>query len=133
MLETVHRVGLDAQGVVRERVLLDAGDIGARARGQRQDERDADDADASGEGGEQRARLFGEQVVQTQVERCPEVHLGLLFARGARGGGSLLARKGVGVGYDLPIQQPHDAGGIALRKLRVVRDHDDKAVPGNLF
>ena len=34
---------------------------------------------------------------------------------------------GVGVGYDQAVLQTHDTGGVLLRELGVVRDHDDQA------
>ena len=135
--------GLDGQGIGREGVFLHDVDVVGHAPGHREDQRDADDADGPRKGGQGGAALFGEQVFEGQPERGQQGHGGLadLFAPGGLqlggvGGplGLQLGRgQGVRVAGQLAVQHPDDAGGILLRKGRVVGDHDDQPVPADLL
>ena len=121
----IHGFGLDRDRVGRERILLHAVDVVLNPGGQRQDQRDTDDADGAGESRENRAALFREQVVQAEAEGCEEGHGRLLLReRDGRRFGLRLERRGVG--DDLPVEQADGAGGVAFGKLGVVRDHDDE-------
>ena len=130
----VQAGALDLQRVFREGVLLHALDILVHTGGERKDERDADDADGTGEGCEQGARLLAAQVLEAERERREQRHRGmprpffvlrLLFSR-RRG-------EGVRVGADHTVAQPHDARGIGLRQLRVVRHHHHQPVARHLL
>ena len=131
--EAGHVEGLvgDGHRVGGHGVLLHVGDVPVHAGGQSQNQGDADDADAPGEGGEQGAALFRPQVVEAERQGGAEGHgdLPALLGRPLR----LLLCQGPGVVHNLPVQQPDDAGGVPVRQLRVVGDHDHQLVPGDLL
>ena len=145
----VERGLLDLERVIGEHILFRLGDIAGKAGGERQHQADADDADAAGDGGDGGAPLFGQQVPARKAEGRPEGHARLIAAlfrllpalfaqrRGGLlvfGGGVALFRfKGVGIADDEAVVQLDDAGGIAAGKLRIVRDHDDQPLAGDLF
>ena len=137
----VHLLGLERQGVGGEGVLLHGVDVGGGALADGVNQRNADDADAPGEGGQGGAALFGEQVFQGEAKGGPQGHggpLGLagglvLFHRGGPLFLGLLRGEGGGVPGDLAVQHADDAGGVALGQLRVVGDHDNEPVLGNLL
>lgn len=122
---------LDGQGVGAERVLLGALDVGVGPVGQRQDGRDADDADRPREGGHQGAALLRHEVVEGQRQGGEEAHRG---APGRLRLADLLGagRERLGVGDDPPVGQLNDAGGVLVGEFGVVGDHDDQAVLGDL-
>ena len=128
----VHGVFLDRQGIGRERLALHAVDERLYAARERQNERDADDADGAREGNEDRAGLLRHQVVKAQRQRRQERH-GRPARAGRARGLRFVCRAGLGVIHDAAVQQADDAGGIALGQLRIVRDHDDKAVARDLL
>ena len=97
----VHAGALDRERILRKGILLDRLDVLVDAGGQRQDQRNADDADAPGKGGQQRAGFFGAQVLEAERKGRCKRHAGparpaafdrffLRFGRGER----------VGVGAD---------------------------------
>ena len=129
----IHGFGLDIDGVGGEGVLLDPVDIGLDAGGEGEDQGDADDADGPGQGGEHRAALFGQQVVQGEPQGRGKGHGGQPLVLMLLGGGGSLAVIGGGVGDDFAVQQPHNPRGVALGQLGVVGDHDDQPVPGDLL
>ena len=45
----------------------------------------------------------------------------------------VLDREGIGVIRYAAVLEAHDAVGVLLRKLGIVRDHDDQAVVGHFF
>ena len=75
----VNRFGVQLDGVAGKRVALDRFNVGIHAGGNRQNQRDADDADGPGERGHKGAPLFGHQVVQRQGKRRKEGHGAFLF------------------------------------------------------
>ena len=135
--------GLDGQGIGRQGVFLHDVDIIGHAAGDRQDQRDADDADGPRKGGEGGAPLFGKQVLEGQPEGGGQGHGGLadLFAAvGLQLGGvggplglQFRGGQGVRVAGQLAVQHPDDAGGILLGQGRVVGDHDDQPVLADLL
>ena len=102
------------------------------AVGQRQDQGDTDNADRPGKGNEDGTCLLGQQVVQAQRQSGEEGHryLFLLFLPMTL---CLLIGAGHGVVSDPSVQELNDTGGIFLGKLRVVGDHDDQPILGNLL
>ena len=57
--------------------MLDAVDVVLEASRDGEDEGDTDDADRPGEGDEDGAGFFGEEVVKRKAEGSPERHVGL--------------------------------------------------------
>ena len=144
----VHRRFRDLYGVIGEHILLRLPYVRGEPVGEREHEADADDADAARDRRDERTRLFCEQVAPAQKERRPEGHARLLLfllsaaRRRGRGGGSLFKERAflplfgderVGVVRHLPVEEAHDARGIALCKLGVVRDHDDQPLARDLL
>ena len=128
----IHRFGGDGERIAGQRFLFHAGNVAAEAVRQRQNQRDADDADGAGEGHENRARLLGEQVVERQGQRREERHA-WLFHLALRRGRFGLRFGGHGIVHHAAVQQPDDARGIRLRQLRVVRNHDHQPVAGDFL
>ena len=128
----VETGGHDLQRVHRQGVFLGALDVVVHAVGERQDGRDADDADGAGERRHDGAALLGQKVVRRQRERREKAHRGLAdgLARGVhfRFRGEI----GVGVRADDAVGEVHRARGVLGRQLRVVGDHDDQTVLGDL-
>ena len=128
----VEARGHDLQRVHRQRLLLGALDVVVHAVGERQNGRDADDADRAGEGRHDGAALLGHKVVRRQRERREKAHRGLAdgLARGVhfRFRGEI----GVGVRADDAVGEVHRARGVLGRQLRVVGDHYDQTVLGDL-
>ena len=58
----IHMLGFQGQGIGRERVLLHRVNIRGRPLGDGENQRDANDADGTGKGGQQGAALFGKEV-----------------------------------------------------------------------
>ncbi len=65
----IHLGRLDAQRVRGQRILLQDIDVAGHPLRHRENQRDADDADAARKGGKDGAPLLGEQVFQRQPER----------------------------------------------------------------
>ena len=128
----VEARGHDLQRVHRQRLLLGALDVVVHAVGEREYGRDADDADGAGEGRHDGAALLGHKVVRRQRERREKAHRGL--ADGLARGVHLLFRGEVGIGIraDDAVGEVHRARGVLGRQLRVVGDHDDQAILGDL-
>ena len=128
----VEAGALDLQGVLGKRLLLDRFDVVVHAVGQRQDGRDAYDADGARERCHERAALLRHEVLERQRERREERHLraahGLLAYAQVFGSGN----ERVGVAANDTVGEVHDAGGVLLRELGVVRDHDDQTVVRDL-
>ena len=83
----------DLEGVARERVLLHLGDVAVYAVGERQDRRDADDADRAGKGRHEGAALLGHEVVGREGERREQPHRGVLLGGlGSLGAGHLVGK-----------------------------------------
>ena len=120
------------QRVFRKRFFFHAGNVVVHAVCQRQNGRNAHNANGSCNGGHDGAAFFCHQVVEGKGKRCKQAHgraARLLRAHARKlGGGGLV---GVGVAYDNAVGQVHDARGILFGQLRVVRDHDHQAVLGN--
>ena len=135
------------QRIIGEHILLRLVDIGGKAARKRQNEADADDADAPRHARDRRAPLLRQKVAPRQQKRRPEGHarlvlfvlflpLPLLFLARLGDVAALLLRFGVvrvGIADDQPVFEFDDAGGILLRKFRVVRDHDDQPLPRDLL
>ena len=128
----VEARGHDLQRVHRQRLLLGALDVVVHAVGEREYGRNADDADGAGEGRHDGAALLGHKVVRRQRERREKAHRGL--ADGLARGVHLLFRGEVGIGIraDDAVGEVHRARGVLGRQLRVVGDHDDQAILGDL-
>ena len=128
----VDAAALDLQRVFGQRFLLHRLDVVVHAVRERQDGRDADDADGARERRHERAALLRHEVLERQRERRGKRHLrathGLVAFAQVLGGGV----EGVGVASDDAVGQVHDAGGVPLGQLGVVRDHDNEAVVGDL-
>ena len=124
----IHGVCLDRQRVGGERLLLHGVDVGLEAVREREDERNADDADRARKRREQGARLFRHEVVQRQAHGGGKAHGCVLLDLDGHGRGRLRLRAGVVVADDLAVEQAHGARGIFRRQLRVVRDHDDELI-----
>ena len=58
--------GLDGDWIGGHGIPLDIGDVLIHAIRQRENQRDADDADRTGKGSQQRSGLFRPQIVETQ-------------------------------------------------------------------
>ena len=131
----------DRQRIGRKRVLLYGIDIGGKPLRHRVDQRDADDADAAGKRGQQRAAFFGEQVFQRETKRRHKRHrrflfffgfgseCGVLFAIGLH----FSIRKRSAVGSDHAVEHPDDTGRVGFGDVGVMRNHDNQAVFGDLF
>ena len=91
----------DLQRIVLQAVLLHIADVGVRAVGEGQNQRDADDADGAGKRNQDRPRLFCPQVVERKRQRRQQRHGG--FAHVFVNGLLRLGRIGVGVGGDLTV------------------------------
>ena len=128
----IDGLGLDRQRVGGERILLHIVYVMLDAVGKREDQRDADDADRAGKGGEEGAGLLRHEIVEREAQRGLEAH-GRLGERTSRLRRRCRFRAGRGVADDLAVEQAYGARGIALGQLRVVRDHDDEFVVGNLL
>ena len=122
----------DGQGIVGQGIFLDLVDVELKAGTQGHDQGDADDADGACKGGQEGPGLLGPQVVEAQAQGSPEPHGGPahVFVVGSGLGLGLI---GVGVAGDPAILDPDDPGGVFLRQLRVVGDHDHQTVPGHFF
>ena len=122
----------DGKRITRERILLDLFDVVVHTVGERQNRRDADNADRARKRRHGRTALFGHEVARRKPQRRYKAHRS--FARGlgfaTRGLGSI---KGVGIIGDLTVRQVDDARGVLVRQLGIVRDHDDQAVARNLL
>ena len=137
----VRRGLVDGQRVAAHRGFLRLLDVILGAAGKRQDERDANDADRAGERRQERAALLGHEVVERERKRLAEAHRALALASiGHRVGLNLLGRDALarrvdrsGVARDQAVLDAHDAIGVFLGKLRVVRDHDNEAVATELL
>ena len=148
---------LKGQRIGREGVLLHRINVSLNTVGQRENERDANDTDASRKRGQNGTTLFGQKVVFRKREGGGKGHRGLLCGLflGSLGGlcrllvslfgnlffffglceqsGKLVVVHGCGVGEDQTVLQAHDAGRVFFGQLGVVRDHDDEAVAGDLL
>ena len=130
---------LDGERVLAHRGLLGARDVVLRTVRERQDERDADDADRAGKRREERAALLGHEVGEAERDGARVAHgaLALLGVRlGMRLDGGLFERgvlAGVAVAREHTVLDAHDAVGVFLGELRVVRDHDHEAVAAELL
>ena len=134
-------VALMVSGVAAHGGLLGLGDVVLRAVGERENQRDADDADRPGKGREEGPPLLGHEVGEREAERLAKAHRALALARVGHGVGLHLLRRealarGVdrcGVARDEAVLDAHDAVGVALGQLGVVRDHDHQAVARELL
>ena len=124
----VDWVCLDRQRVGRERLLLHGVDVRLKAVRERQNERNADNADGPCERGEQGAGLFRHEVVQRQAHGRCKAHGGVLLDLGGHGRGRLGLRARIVVADDPAVEQAHGARGVFRCQLRVVRDHDDELI-----
>ena len=129
----------DRERVARQRVLLDLGDVAVHTVGERQNRRDADDADRPGEGRHDGAALLGHEVVEGQGERREQTHRravrGALVGVGGGGrtcGLDLILRHGARVPGEAPVLDAHDARRVIFGELRVVRDHDHEPLARDL-
>ena len=122
----------DGNGVAGQGLLLDLLNVTVDAGGQGQDQGDADDADGPGEAGQQGPALLGHEVVQGQGEGGGEAHGGLFLPLFRLWGLLLHAVIGGGVVHHPAVQQADGPVGVLFRQLRVVGDHDDQLLPGNL-
>ena len=138
----------DCQRIRGKRILLHLVDIGLEAVREREDQRNTDDADTAGEGSQQRAAFFRQQIVQRERECRRGTHrdfllflfavilliCGLFFCKvtGAFRD-RLLFVIGLCIALDLTVQQADDARCILLGKIGVVCDHNDKAIFRNLL
>ena len=117
----------NGERVARERILLDLFDVAVYAVGQRQNRRDTDNANRPRKGRHGCTALFGHKVSGRKPQRRHKAHRG--FARrlslATRG---LCYIKGVGIVGDLAVRQVDDARSVLVRKLRVMRDHNDQTV-----
>ena len=137
----VQGLGLEGEGVGGEGLLLEGVDVVGGALGHGEDQSDADDANAPREGGEGGAPLFGAQVLQGEAEGGEQGHGGLFHPLARHGLGpvrlplplGLLGGEGRGVPGDPAVQNADDPGGVLLRQLGVVGDHDDEPVLGDLL
>ena len=122
----------NGERVARERILLDLFDVAVYAVGERQNRRNADNADRTSKGRHSRTALLGQKVSRRKPQRCHKAHRG--FARGlglaTRGLGSI---KGVGIVGDLAVRQGDDARGVPVCQLGIVRDHDDQTIARNIL
>ena len=122
---------LDCQRIRAQRLFFGLCDVCVRAVGQREDRRDADNADGPREGGHEGTALLRHQVVGRQRQGRQEAHRGA--SRGFRltsvfGGGN----ERIGVGDDAAVGELDDAGRVLVGQFGVVRDHDDEAVAGHV-
>ena len=70
----IHAGAADLQRIRGQRGTLCFADIAVYTVGKRKDQRNTDDANGTGEGGEQGARLFGEQVVEAEGKGGEQGH-----------------------------------------------------------
>ena len=146
----VDRTARDLYRIAGQHRRLKVGDIAREAVGDRQHQRHAYDAYTACDRGHDRPSFFCHKVAEGQLDRGQETHTRalepLLFLLDrqllvGRGGSDLLAlRLGVlfgseriAVADDLAVFEPDDARRISVRKLGVVRDHDDEPRLGDLF
>ena len=122
---------LQGQRVVGEGILLDLINVLLKTGGQRHDQRNADDADGPGKGGQEGSGQFGPQIVKAQRQRRQEGHGGTahVFVGGFVQNG-FIHRVGVGIVDDTAVLYPDDPAGIFLGQLRVVGNHDHQPVTG---
>jgi len=140
----VHRAGFNGQRIGGERIRLNGIDVGLEPTRKRDDQRDADNADGAGKGGQDGASLFGQQVVKRKRQRREEGHGGFFFlpfapCRFRPRFAAFFAACEVFVGKrpavigDLSVFQPDDARCVLFGNLGVVRDHDNQLVCRNFF
>ena len=130
----------NGERIARQRVLLDFGDIAVHTVGERQDRRDADDADRTREGRHDGAALLGHQVVEGERQRREQAHgrallgvSGRLAARPFRQSlGKLLLAHRTRVVHDTTVLDAHDARGVVFSELRIVRNHNHEPLARDL-
>ena len=132
----IGRFGVDGQRVGRERILLHRVDIARHSVRDGIDECDADDADAAGKGGQHRAALFGQQVLEGKPEGGQDRHrgpLGVAADACSLFGGQLLGAQRGAVAGDGAVEHADDAGRVALGQLWIMGHHDDQPLGGDLL
>ena len=144
----VYRVLRHIQRIPGQHVVLHAVYVPRDARGERQHYRHADDTYRARDAHHDRPALFGDEVAPGQRERRAQTHLGAFF--GVRISLALRARFGavrrglpdaffrafvvrVGVADYHAVVEFYDTRGVFLRKLGVVRDHDDETLARDLL
>ena len=104
----VHHAGqiyagaADLQRVGGQRGFFHVADIAAHTVGKGKDQRNADDTDGTGKGGEQGACLFGEQIVEAEGKGGEQGHGGVphVPVHGGNGSSLVLGFVGHGIGAD---------------------------------
>ena len=131
----IHAGAADLQRIRGQRGTLRFADIAVYTVGKRKDQRNTNDANGTGEGGEQGARFFGEQVVEAEGKGGEQGHgrVPHVPVHGGCANSIVLGLVGHGVGADDAVLQRYDAGGVALGQLRVVGDHAHQPVTCHLL
>ena len=134
-------LGFQRDGVGGQSILLNGVDICGHTLRHRVDQGDTDYAYGTCKRGECGTSFFGEQILQRQTKGHSERHGG--FFEGLFAGGfffacfelpcTLLICEGSAVGGDNAVQHTDDTCGVALGKVGVVGDHDNKMVTGDFF
>ena len=70
----VSLLRVDGQRIAVHGLFLDLVDVILESRGERQDQRDADDTDGPRKGGQKSAALLGHEVVKAQTKRGCKAH-----------------------------------------------------------
>ena len=128
----IPRFRVDRQRIAVHGLLLDLVDVILESGGERKDQSYANDADGPRERGQNSAPLLGHQIVQAKAEGCRQGHRSFPEVL-VDGRFFVLDREGIGVIRYAAVLEAHDAVGVLLRKLGIVRDHDDQAVVGHFF
>ena len=129
----IHRLLFDGQRIGGQGILLHAGDIRVNARGQGQNQRNANNADGTGEGRQDGAALLGHQVVQRQGQGGQKAHGGLFLGLLLFFQVFLLRRIGIGIRLHPAVQQTDNPGGVLIRQLGIMGDHNHQLFLGNLL
>ena len=128
----VQGLGLDGNGVAGKGILLNLVDVILYAVGQGHDQRNADDANASGKGRQDGSGLFRHQVVSGKSQGSEKAHGGL-FSLACGSAFGVVGAVRIAVVHNEAVLQPDDPAGVFHGQLRVVGHHDNELVLGDLL
>ena len=120
---------LNRQRIVGKGICLNLIDILLKTRGQRHNQRYADDANGACKGCQQRSSQLGAQVVEAEgkgrkIRHGSLTHILVL----GRSHGCNIDNEGIGVINDFTILDTHNAVCVFLCQLRIVGNHDHQTV-----
>ena len=130
----IRRFRLNGQRIIGQGICLNFVDILLETCGQGHDQRDANNTDRAGEGGQQRSCLFRSQVIKAKGHCCPERHGGFAHILVFRYCKALFIHQvWIGVVNDLTIFHPDNSVCVVFRQFRIVGHHHHQSVPGDFL